>query len=392
MKIGLVGKPSSGKSTFFKAATLAEAEIGARPFVTIKPNMGIGYVKVDCVDKEFNVKCDPREGFCLDGKRFVAVELVDVAGLVPGSHEGKGLGNQFLSDLNQADVLIHVVDISGSTNERGEEVGALKHDPLKDIEFLEYELDMWYLDVIKRGWGKFVKNPHDNLKVDLAAQLSGLKVTEKMVEETIKKFKLGHIKEWSDNDLKQVASELRKLSKPMIIACNKVDIEGAVYNHDRLIEKYPNLIAVKCSSETELALREAAKKGLISYVPGSQEFKVLNKDKLSAEQNKGLKFMKKYLEKNTTGVQEVLDKAVFDILKYICVFPGGVNKLEDKDGNVLPDCFLLREGSTALDFAFHLHTDIGKNFIRAIDVKTKRVIGKEAILKNRDVIEIIVKK
>jgi ribosome-binding ATPase YchF (GTP1/OBG family) len=102
--------------------------------------------------------------------------------------------------------------------------------------------------------------------------------------------------------------------------------------------------------------------------------------------------MKNYLSSNTTGVQEVLDKAVFDVLKYICIFPGGANKLEDKDGNVLPDCFLLREGSTALDFAYSLHTDIGNNFIRAIDVHTKRVIGKEALLKNRDVIEIIVKK
>ena len=393
MKIGIVGKPSSGKSTFFKAATLAEVEIGSRPFVTIKPNTGVGYVKVDCADKDFNVQCNPREGFCLDGKRFVAVELVDVAGLIPGSHEGKGMGNQFLSDLNQADVLVHVVDISGSTNEKGEEVGAMKYDPLKDIEFLADELDMWYLEIMKKGWAKFskrVSTENANIKKELAEQMSGLRVNESMVDKTIRDLKLGGVHKWSEDDMKKVASSLRKLSKPMIIACNKIDIEGAEYNYDKLVEKYPDLVAIKCSSEVELALREAAKDEIISYVPGSSDFKILKE--VDAKKKKGLDFIKEFLKKNNTGVQEVLDHAVFDVLKYMCIFPGGVNKLEDKDGNVLPDCFLLREGSTALDFAYAIHTDIGKNFIRAIDVRTKRVIGKEAKLKNRDVIEIIVRK
>ena len=178
----------------------------------------------------------------------------------------------------------------------------------------------------------------------------------------------------------------------MIIACNKIDVEGAEYNYDKLKEKYPDLVAVKCSSEVELALREAAKDGIIEYVPGEQEFKVLDKNKLDEKKKKGLKFMKKYLKKNTTGVQEVLDKAVFEVLKYIAVFPVENSKLTDKDGNVLPDCFLLSENSKAIDLAYAVHTDIGKNFIRAIDVRTKRVIGKEQKLKNRDVIEIVVKK
>ena len=157
MLIGVVGKPNCGKSTFFKAATLAEVEIANYPFTTIKPNHGTGFVKVDCVDKEFNVKCNPRFGYCLDGKRFVPVELLDVAGLVPGAHEGKGMGNQFLDDLNQADVLIHIIDVSGSTNEKGEPVQALSYDPVNDIKFLEHELDMWYLRLIQKGWEKFAR-------------------------------------------------------------------------------------------------------------------------------------------------------------------------------------------------------------------------------------------
>src|SRR3989338_977131 len=115
MLIGVVGKPSTGKSTFFKASTLADVEIANYPFTTIKPNRAVVFVKIECVDKEFGKQCSPRIGYCVNGKRFVAVELLDVAGLVPGAHEGKGLGNQFLNDLNQADALIHIVDISGST-------------------------------------------------------------------------------------------------------------------------------------------------------------------------------------------------------------------------------------------------------------------------------------
>jgi len=193
MLIGVVGKANVGKSTFFKAATLAEVEIANYPFTTIKPNRGTSYVKVDCADKFFNVKCNPRFGYCMDGKRFVPVELLDVAGLVPGAHEGKGMGNQFLDDLNQADVLIHIVDISGSTNEKGEQVPSLSYDPANDIQFLEHELDMWYFRSIEKGWEKFartVMQTKANIAKSLAKQLSGLRVTEDMITDAIKNLKL----------------------------------------------------------------------------------------------------------------------------------------------------------------------------------------------------------
>lgn len=394
MFIGLVGKPSSGKSTFFKAATLAEVEIANYPFVTIKPNSGIGYVKIDCIDKEFNVQCNPREGFCINNKRFVPFQLLDVAGLVPEAHKGKGKGNQFLSDLNQANALIHIVDISGSTNEKGEPVEPLAYDPLKDIEFLETELDMWYFQIIKKHWedsAKRIQQTGLNVVKELTEQLSGLRVTEEMLEQTIKDLVLPKIMEWTEPQLKQLSSELRKKSKPMIIACNKIDVPGAEENFKKLIKKFPHLIAIKCSSEVELALREAAKKDLIKYVPGESTFEVLKE--VDEKHKKGLDFMKKFLDEyKTTGVQEILNKIVFEILDYIAVFPAGVNKLEDKDGNVLPDCFLLKNGSTALDFAEAVHSDLAKNFIRAIDAKTKQTIGKGHILKHRDAIEIITSK
>ena len=191
MLIGLVGKPSSGKSTFFKASTLADVEIANYPFTTIKPNHGITFVSIDCVDKEFNKQCIPREGYCINHKRFISIELLDVAGLVPGAYEGKGKGNQFLDDLRQADAFIHIIDVSGSTDENGNSVPALAYDPCKDIEFLDFELDMWYYQILMKGWGKFSRQVHHenlNIKKALAEQLSGLKVTEDNVEKSIKKY------------------------------------------------------------------------------------------------------------------------------------------------------------------------------------------------------------
>ena len=398
MLIGIVGKANVGKSTFFKAQTLANIEIANYPFTTIKPNRGTGYVRVDCVDKEFNVKCNPRFGYCVDSKRFVPVELLDVAGLVPGAHEGKGMGNQFLDDLNQADVLIHIIDASGSTNEKGEPVTALSYDPANDIKFLEHELDMWYLRLIEKGWEKFarsVKQEKIDLNKALGKQLSSFRVNEKLMERVMQKLNLGSdILKWDRDVLMKFATELRAATKPMIIACNKIDVPGAINNYERLKKEYSQYLLVPCSAEAELALREAAKNELIKYMPNDSDFEILHGEKLNDKQKTALNFIKtEVLERfGSTGVQKVLDIAVFELLNYIAIFPGGVNKLADQHGNVIPDCFLMPPNTTALDFAFKLHTDIGNHFIKAIDVKTKRPVGKDYVLKNRDIIEIVTSK
>ena len=398
MLVGLVGKPSAGKSTFFKASTLANVDIANYPFTTIKPNRGTGYARVECADLEFNVKCNPRFGYCIRGKRFVPVELLDVAGLVPGAHEGKGMGNQFLDDLNQADVLIHIIDVSGSTNEKGESVPALSYNPSNDVRFLEHELDMWYLRLIEKGWERFartVNQERTELNKAVAKQLSSLRVTEKLIERVIQKLKLVQdIMKWDRDALLKIAKELRKATKPMLIACNKIDIKGAYENFERMKNEFPDYSIVPCSAECELALREASKHELINYIPGDGSFEMINESKLTDKQKDALKFIKKeVLERHgSTGIQKTLDTSVFELLNYIAIFPGGVNKLSDQHGNVLPDCFLMPPNTTALDFAFRLHTDIGNHFIKAIDVKSKRPVGKEHILKHRDVVEIVTSK
>jgi len=396
MLIGVVGKPNCGKSTLFKALTLAEVEIANYPFATIKPNHGVGYVKVECADKDFNVQCNPREGYCMNHIRFVPVQLMDVAGLVPGAYEGKGMGNQFLDDLRQADALIHVIDVSGGTNDKGEPVGAGSYDPAHDIRFLETELDMWYLGILKKPWDRFarqVQMEHSEVAKAIAKQFSGLGVTEEMTEEVIRETGVDPIKvaEWTDGQLRQVAVAFRRRTKPMLIAANKVDVSNAAETLERLKKEFPQYTIIGCSAESELALKEAAKHGLIDYVPGSGSFTLKDEGKLSDKQKHALDFIKSHLldSLGSTGVQQVIDEAVFGLLRYVAVFPGGVNKLEDQHGNVLPDCFLMPPGSTALDFAFRLHTDFGKNFIKAINVKTKLPMAKDHVLENRDVVEIM---
>ncbi|MEK6874421.1 MAG: redox-regulated ATPase YchF [Nanoarchaeota archaeon] len=396
MLIGIVGKPSCGKSTFFRAATLAEAQIANYPFTTIKPNHGVGFIRIPCVDKEFETQCNPRFGYCIDHNRFVPVDMLDVAGLVPGAHQGLGMGNQFLDDLRQADALIHVIDASGSVNKQGEAVAPLSYDPLKDVAFLEHELDMWYLGILKKGWerlSRLIVQEKQEIHKVLAKQLSAFKVTEEMINDAIEKLNLARDRPtlWTQENLEQLATYLRKLTKPMIIAANKIDIPGAITNVLRLQQAFPHHTIIPCSAEFELALKTAAKTGMIKYIPGDKEFTIPDPIKLSEKQHTALTFIKSGVltSNGSTGIQHILDSAVLQLLCYIAIFPGGINKLEDKDGNILPDCFWMPPASTALDFAYRLHTDFGKNFIRAIDVKTKRTVGKDYLLKHCDVIEIV---
>ena len=394
MLLGLIGKPSSGKSTFFRAATLAAAEIGNRPFVTIKPNSAVGYVRIPCADTAFSTQCQPREGFCLHHQRFVPVQLIDVAGLIPGSHTGEGLGLTFLDNLRQADVFIHIIDISGSVNERGDPVEPLSYDALQDVTFLEHEIDMWYYSIVSRGWEKFarqVRQEHRLLHISIAKQLSGLNVTEEDVKSVLPSFP-PVISEWTQEDILRLASTLRKKTKPLLIAANKIDVPGAEKHLERLRERFPEYIIIPCSAESELALREAHKKELIDYVPGDKTFSVVGQ--LTDAQRQALTFIQEQIlqKYNSTGVQEVINIAVFDLLHYKAVFPGGVNNLTDSSGRCLPDCFLVPQKTTALDFAFKLHTDIGTHFVKAIDVKKKLPVGKEYVLRQGDVIEIKVSK
>ncbi len=396
MLVGIVGKANVGKSTFFKALTLADVEIANYPFATIKPNHGIGFVRVTCAGAYFNRHCNPREGYCLDHQRFVPVSVIDVAGLVPGAHEGKGMGNQFLDDLRQADVLIHIVDASGGTNEMGESVEMGTYDPSRDVIFLEEELDYWYFGILRKGWEKFsrtVQQEKSDVARALAKQLSGLGVNEEMVKVALAGLGLDASmhSSWSEKDLFGLATKLREKTKPMVIAANKVDTEQGKKNFEMLRKEFSNKIIVPCSADSELALRGASKHHLIKYLSGDAGFSYVEESKLSAAQKNALSSIQKNVLDvfGSTGVQKILNTAVLDLLKYITVYPVTGSSLTDQDGRILPDCFLVPLNTTTLDFAYRLHTDFGKNFIRAIDLKKKITVGKEHQLRDGDVIEIV---
>ena len=402
MQIGIVGKPSSGKSTFFSAATLIDVAIASYPFTTIEPNKGIGFVRVDDAGKFFGVVSNPRHGFLVneDPKnpiRYVPVELIDVAGLVPGANEGRGLGNKFLNDLAQADALIHVVDASGSTDSEGKTVAEGSHDPIIDVKFLEEEIELWFLKIIENNWGKIHKSPQEDLgkKVTLLAHsLSGVKILPAHIEKAMVKLKLDdkHFSSWTPEDKLIFAKKCRELSKPIIIAANKCDLPSGEKNVARMKEAFPEKVIVPCSAASELSLRKAAKAAILKYYPGWNHFEVLGT--LNDKQKAGLDTIQKnVLDKfNGTGIQDCLDTVVFKVLHYFPVFPAGTKGLVDSSGRTLADCFLMPPESTALDFAYTLHTDMGDGFIRAIDVKTKQIIGKEHPLKSGDAIELIFKK
>ena len=393
MQIGIVGAPNQGKSTLFNALTQAGAEMAPYPFTTIKANQGVGFLRVKCPCGDFGVSCNPKHGYCKGGNRFVPVTLLDVAGLVPGAHEGKGLGNQFLDDLRQAAALIHVIDISGSTNSQGEKVAKGSYDPAETVRFLEKEIDLWFFNILNKNWDKFsrkVKQENKKLTEQIAVQFTGLGVTEAQVEQALHDKGLSDGPTiWGEEDLLGFATRLREIGKPMLIAANKIDIEGAQENYERLKKEFPNYQIIPVSAESELALRNAAKAGMIDYAPGDSDFKITDESKLDEKQKHGLEFLNHFLESHKkTGAQDALNAAVFDLLKYSVIYPVG-QKLADKDGNILPDAYLMPPDTTTLDFAYALHTDFGDNFVAAIDMRTKNKVGKDHKLKHRDVIELV---
>ncbi|MCD6576084.1 MAG: redox-regulated ATPase YchF [Nanoarchaeota archaeon] len=393
MLIGVVGKANVGKSTFFRAATLAPAEIGPYPFVTIKPNRAIAYVKVKCPACEKGLKCNPGNSPCIDGFRFVPFELIDVAGLIPGAHEGLGLGNQFLDDLRQADALIHVVDAAGATDEKGNPIPPGSRNPKEDIVFLNEEIDFWIQNILI----KHFRTKH-NQKISLneiAEKLSGLKITKEQIQKATKElnYDLSKIREWSDEQFLEFAIALRVKSKPILIAANKCDIPIARENTEKLKKEFPEYNTIPTSAESELVLREANEKKIIHYIPGESEFKIIGNP--NEKQKQALEFVRNHVLKTigNTGVQQALNSVVFNLLNYIAVFPvEDENKLTDGKGRILPDAYLLPKGATALDLAYKIHSDIGDNFIGAIDCKTKRKIGKDTELKNGDIIKILTRR
>ncbi len=392
--IGLIGKANVGKSTFFNAATELAVPAANYPFTTIEPNVGVAYARVRCVCREFGVQDNPVHSMCIDANRFIPVKLVDVAGLVPGAHTGKGLGNKFLDDARQADVLVHVVDASGTTDSNGRPVPAGTGNPMFDIEFVEEEFDLWLAAVVGRDWSKNAREAEglgQKLEQMLGKRLSGLAISEPVIAGAIHASGLGMKKpvSWTEEDILTFCKVLRLKAKPFVIAANKADLPSAEANIEKM--KAAGLEVVPCASEAEALLRKASKKGVLHYLPGDSSFDVRPNVALNAQQRKALDIVKTLMQKyGSTGVQEGVNIACFKLLHMVAVYPVEDEfKLADKKGNVLPDVRLLPEGSTAKDLAQTVHADLAKGFLYGVDARTKQRVGADHKLKSGDVIKIV---
>jgi len=396
IKIGLIGKTNTGKTTFFNAATLAGGEISTYPFTTKKPEKATGNAITPCVHTEFNVKDDPKNSKCVDGWRFIPIELIDLPGLIKDAWSGKGLGNQFLSIATQSDALLHIVDVSASVDAAGRITEVGQGDPIADVSDIEEELIMWYLKLLEGNRDKISKLVHSDTELLIAITdvFRGIGVKENHVKETLKVTELEdkHFDNFDMHDSKKFAAHLRKISKPTLIVANKIDLPGADKNFDRLREKYVDTIIIPASADSELSLRRAEQKGLIKYVPGSEQFEILQREKLNKKQVEALDFITKGIlgEYMRTGVQFAINVTVFKLLKMNSIYPvANAEKLSDRTGKILPDLILLKDGSTIEDLAREIHSDLTKGLLYAKDVRYGVRLPVNYQLRDRDVVSLV---
>ena len=427
MRIGLVGKPNVGKSTAFAALTESSVEIANYPFTTIDPNVGVTFLPSDsnCPCESLREKretdgrlpptsdddprsgslCEPRTGSCIGHCRTVPVTLIDVAGLVPGAHDGKGRGNQFLNDLAQCDALIQVVDASGGTDIEGNPLGPGSCNPIDEHSFLVDELAMWIHGILDTGWVRGVRRVQaegERGLVDfITSQLSGIGGTESMIMSAITVFKsehndLGVPWEWDESIRASLAHHLRRAVFPLCVAANKADIaESGAWDELAAKVEEEGGILVPTSADSELALRRAAKGGFIDYPPGAEKFVLTEQgeSELNPAQRKGLDAIAERLDKlGGTGLVSLVSRVVRERLERIVAYPvQDEGHWTDGEGRVLPDAFLVQKGTTAKGLAYAVHSDLGDGFIRAVDGRTGRVIGAEHEISDNDVIKIVAK-
>jgi len=389
IRIGLIGKPNAGKSTLFTSLTQVPVEIANYPFTTVKPNLGMSYIKVKCPESEIGKKCNPREGMCINGIRHVPVEIIDVPGLIEGASEGKGMGNEFLDNLRNSDALIHIFDpfdIGGSSGRHEFDLGRLE----REILSTENELINWFSNRIFRDWEKFSRKSDasgERIESSLHVKLASFGLTEKDIASVLaEEFFPGKLSIWDKEDAVKFATLVFTKVKPMVRVSNKADLFSPD-QFKKIRETHPEFMFV--SAEFELAVTKAFISGIIDRTDTDFTVSV----KASTMQREALDKIRSFF--HTEGISrsyDIIERISRRLLHHIVVYPVyDESSWSDKSGNVLPDAFLIPEGSTALDLAYKIHTQIGEGFIRAIDARSHRVVGRDHVLSDGDVIRIVSK-
>ncbi len=398
MELGVIGKPNVGKSTTFNALTLLDAAMAPYPFTTTVPNRGAGAVRVPCPHAEKGRACDPGNARCVDGVRWVPVTLVDVPGLVPGASEGKGLGHQFLDDLRASDGFLQVVDASGGTSPEGEIANPGSFDPAEEVGWLEEELVAWVTEILSRDFLKNVRSVElEGAKVEefLHGRLTGLSISPSAISAALRTVTVDRQRPstWTAEQRRQLAEALLRAAKPRVIGANKCDrtTPEALSGWSERVDPLP---VVATCAEAELTLRRAARAGLIRYRPGDPRFETAPGASLNPAQARALEEIRSVMGRwGSTGVQAALERLVFGALQRIAVFPvEDEGHWTDSKGRLLPDVHLVPAGTTARAMAYRVHTDLGENFIRAIDGRTHRALAAETALTNGAVVRIVARK
>jgi ribosome-binding ATPase len=292
-----------------------------------------------------------------------------VAGLVPGAHQGKGLGNKFLDDLRHADALIHVVDVSGTTDAEGKATRG--YDPSVDIAWLRDEIVRWVLGNLMQKWGG-IKRRHTAIKATavetLQNQFSGYGSNAAVVARTLDKLQLKlPLQDWSDETIEAVVNAFVDEKFPTVLGLNKIDHPDADKNISKIAKAEKPERIVLCSAISEVFLRRLAKQGFVRYIPGS-EFVDTREDLIEQgeQDGGGLKEMDEKLKTRienlkdmvlyrfgSTGVNQVLTRAS-EVLGLVPVFPvrnigtfgsGDAGQAGERAA-VFRDCVLVKKGST----------------------------------------------
>ncbi|KAK6200312.1 P-loop containing nucleoside triphosphate hydrolase protein [Scheffersomyces amazonensis] len=370
--IGLVGKPSSGKSTTLNSLTDANAKVGAFPFTTIDPNKATGYLEVECACARVKQSdlCKPNYGYCRDGKRGVPIMLLDVAGLVPNAHLGRGLGNKFLNDLTEADCLIHIVDVSGTTDAEGKSTRG--YDPLQDIEWLQDEIFRWILGNLMEKWPSIVRRhiaTKSSTLETLRAQLGGYSANTQLVAKALSLIpNLPPLNEWDNEMIERVIHSFMEVKFPTVLSLNKMDHPDSDKNVSKIILKYPQSKVVLTSAITEVFLRKLSNQKFIKYDSGTEFVDTI--DDLGPES--GLKPLDDKLRNRienirdlvlyrfgSTGVIQLL-KSAAELLDLVPVFPvRNIHNFTGGNGsNVFRDCILVKRGSSVISVAKKIMGDV----------------------------------
>eukprot|EP00873_Tetraselmis_striata_P034076 jgi/Tetstr1/454340/TSEL_004018.t1 len=412
--IGLVGKPSAGKSTFFNAGTdprneQAAARVAAFPFTTITPNTGTGYFATPCPCTRVGipaVRCQAAGGHvaplpatgaeCAHSTvaapgfsealpagsipwRHAKITLKDVAGLVPGAYQGRGRGNAFLNDLCGADVLMHIVDVSGSTDSEGCATAAGEgSDPADEICWLRHELHCWVFSNLRQKWATVLRRPER-----LPSLLSGYHASKGMLEAVLSKCgvdarrpeSLASVKHWDEAQVHSLVAHFLRTRFPILLVLNKADVGGAEARVAAVRASHSREPSVAVSAESEAWLCRARAKAQVQYVSGAPTCRLLCQDQAVVARLRQIEanVLHKF---GSTGVQAALSAAV-SLRPPALAFPvasldscaalpvraqtsplvsghdGGGQQSSGKDAPggvggqpVLRDCVLLKPGST----------------------------------------------